>query len=143
MKETLLPRFEPLEAINFWKGPIAGEGEKDFSISDTAVEIKTRAATAPSRVRINSEGQLDTGSYKRLFLVVYELSRSTGEQPESFNLDELVNHLSELIRERQPEFLELFESRLGAWGFSNIHDYKDDLFLLLGQSVYAVEGSSS
>lgn len=141
LRDTLLPRFEPMEAISFWQGPVAGEGEKDFSVSNTAIEIKTRSGTAPARVRISSEGQLDTGNYTRLFLVVHELSRSSGEQPESFNLDGLVMEMRETLNDRQPESLDIFEGRLANWGYSELHDYENDLFILLGQIIFAVEES--
>jgi hypothetical protein len=139
LRDTLLPRFGPMEAISFWQGPMAGEGEKDFSVSNTAIEIKTRSGTAPPRVRISSEGQLDIGNYARLFLVVYELSRSSGEQPDSFNLDDLVKEVRVRLMDRQPESLDFFEGRLASWGYSDLHDYENDLFMLLGQSVFAVE----
>ncbi len=141
LRDILLPRFEPMEAISFWQGPIGGEGEKDFSVSNTAVEIKTRAGTSPARVRISSEGQLDTGNYARLFLVVHELSRSSGGQPDSFSLDDLVKQMRDTLMGRQPESLDLFEGRLTSWGYSDLHDYEKDLFLLLGQSTFAVEDS--
>jgi hypothetical protein len=141
LRDMLLPRFEPVEAISFWQGPVAGEGEKDFSISDVAIEIKVKTGTAPAKVRINSEGQLHTGNYTRLFLVVQELSRSSHENPDSFNLNDLVEQLRESIITRLPETLDLFEERLASWGYSELHDYENDLFLLLGHSIYAVDES--
>lgn len=141
LRDTLLPRFGPVEAISFWQGPVAGEGEKDFSVSNTAIEIKSRSGTAPARVRISSEGQLDIGNYARLLLVIHELSRSSGEQPDSFSLDDLVKEMRETLRELQPESLDIFEGRLANWGYSDLHDYENDLFMLLGQSIFDVKGS--
>jgi hypothetical protein len=35
--------------------------------------------------------------------------------------------------------LDFFEGRLASWGYSDLHDYENDLFMLLGESVFAVE----
>ena len=74
IKDTLLKHFEPMHALGFWQGPIAGEGEKDFSAGESAAEIKVRTGTSPDQVRISSEGQLDHDNFKRLFLVVFVIS---------------------------------------------------------------------
>lgn len=139
LRDILISRFEPLEAIGFWQGTVVGEGDKDFSVADIAVEIKTRLAAAPAGININSESQLDVGNYAKLILVVYELSKSSGLQDESFTLDGLVEETKRMIAASQPEAVDVFEARLANRGYSDLHDYSDNLFSLLGCNIYSVE----
>ena len=141
IRDTLLALYSPGEALSFWQGPIAGEGEKDFSISDTAVEIKTRSGTAPAQVRISSEGQLDIGSYRELFLVVYEISAASENQDGNFNLHGLVGQIRDLFAEMQPEAIDIFEEKLNAYGYFDVHDYEKDRYIVLGKSIYQIQGS--
>ena len=139
LKDTLFAHFPPAEAVSFWQGSILGEGEKDFSIGETAIEIKTRSGSAPSKVRISSEGQLDAGAYRHLFLVVFEVSSASSDQDYSFNLNELVTQIRVFLSEKEPSALQMFEERIGSYGYSDLHDYKDDRFVMLGSRVFNIE----
>ncbi len=139
IKDTLLKHFEPMHALGFWQGPIAGEGEKDFSAGESAAEIKVRTGTSPDQVRISSEGQLDHDNFKRLFLVVFVISSASSDKDNSFNLHRIVGQIRETLFLKQPETIPLFESKLTAYGYSELHDYEEDWFMLMNRTFFLVE----
>ena len=138
LRDYLLSHFQPSSAIAFWQGPMRGEGQKDFSVNERAVEVKARSGTARSRVRISSEEQLDPGGYDALFLAVFEVSAAGREQHGRFNLHDLVGGIRSHIMEHAPAAADLFEERLAATGYCDDDDYADDLFVILSSSFYKV-----
>ena len=138
IRDMLLNIFDAHSAISFWEGPVRGEGQKDFSIGSCGVEIKTRLASARSRVRISSEEQLDMGAYKDLLLIVFELSVGSPEQLKSFNVSELVNEIRGLLGSNGNAAIDLFEDRLASTGYRDMHDYSNNNFIVLGSNHYDV-----
>ena len=83
-------------AIESWKGP---EGSpQDFSVNDSAIEVKCQSGSSRPRVKINSIDQLDPQS-PRGFLAVYTLSNS--DENSSFTINSITDSMSRIITARQ------------------------------------------
>lgn len=76
LKNFILTKFKPSEAINFWVGP---QGSKqDFTFNDIALEVKTTLSDKSDRIKISSIEQLERTTDK-LFLLHVFLNKTNDE----------------------------------------------------------------
>lgn len=73
LREVLLRKLTPDEAVSSWAGPRALA--KDFQFSGVAFEVKTTSAKQHSRFTISNEQQLDASGVGRLILFCLLLER--------------------------------------------------------------------
>lgn len=90
MERELSPRFGWHDTISLWTGPQGSP--QDFSVQNTAVEVKAKLSTARKEVRISSAEQLESLA-KRLYLHVVTLGKCAAEDRGSFSLNMLVERI--------------------------------------------------
>jgi hypothetical protein len=109
LKDILLSRVGPAEAVRGWRGPDADK--QDFVLVTTAIEVKAYSSSKGPRVLISSLEQLwpDKDNF---FLVAYGLTVvSTGQ-----TVGDLASEiLASLVAD--PETQDIFESKLGLYGY--------------------------
>ena len=135
LERHLLPVLAARDAVRCWTGPMGAH--QDFQISRVHVEAKARASGAP-RVIISSEHQLDCGDDDTLFLHVTEVATATEYTPDAFNFAEYANKICSMIAEYDMVAADLFEERLSAVGFDGTHDYSDQLWVVVRESLFHV-----
>jgi hypothetical protein len=121
-------------AIESWKGP---EGSpQDFSVNDSAIEVKCQSGSSRPRVKINSIDQLDPQSPKG-FLAVYTLTNS--DENSSFTLNSLAESIRQEIITESPSTRERFEDLLFGAGYVHNEKYDGYLFKETDLKTYAVK----
>lgn len=109
MVDAVIPALGYRNAIIGWVGPDADQ--KDFSLDQCFVEVKSFVSSKGLRIRISSIGQLDT-DIKPVYLVCYALSQvSVGA-----NIPELVEAIYSQIP-FDPQISSIFEERLASYGY--------------------------
>ena len=134
----VLPHFSPSEVMTFWEGP-AGL-PKDFVIGETCIEVKARRGAAKPLISITSEHQLDQAGFQNLFLYVVDLSSAAVSDEGSFNLSDYVDRTYQVIHEKDPGAVEIFETKLLEVGYLKEDDYSDRYWIRLGAQGYKVQG---
>ena len=114
-------------ALDAWKGP--DKYAKDFLISSNGFEIKSKNSGLNSKVKISSEFQLLKDDLKNLYLVVYIVDNSSKSNSKSFILNDLIEELREFIKNHDPNCIEIFNSKINEYGFSDDHNYSKDYWL--------------
>ena len=114
-------------ALDAWKGP--DKYAKDFLISSNGFEIKSKNSGLNSKVKISSEFQLLKDDLKNLYLVVYIVDNSSKSNSKSFILNDLIEELRESIKNHDPNCIEIFNSKINEYGFSDDHNYSKDYWL--------------
>lgn len=133
----VLPHFSPSEVMTFWEGP-AGL-PKDFVIGETCIEVKARHGAARPLISISSEHQLDQAGFQNLFLYVVDLSSAAVSDEGSFNLSDYVDRTCQLIHEKDPGAIEIFETKLLEVGYLKEDDYSDRYWIRMGAQGYQVQ----
>ena len=114
-------------ALDAWKGP--DKYAKDFLISSNGFEIKSKNSGLNAKVKISSEFQLLKDDLKNLYLIVYVVDNSSKSNSRSFILNDLILELREFIKKRDPNCIEIFNSKIIEYGFSDDHNYSKDYWL--------------
>ncbi|MGH3832412.1 MAG: PD-(D/E)XK motif protein [Pseudonocardiaceae bacterium] len=133
LSDLLLPTLGSA-AVPAWTGP--DQDLQDFQFESGSVEVKTVAGHEPSKVRINSERQLDATGPGRLFLVTLALDARRGGRGTS--LPELVAHLRRQASDHGVH-AEL-DQRLVRAGYldTQSHLYLDRRYVLRQRLVHSV-----
>lgn len=125
-----------MDALNAWTGPSAEN--QDFMFGACAVEVKSSAANDANRIQVSNTRQLDDTGLKSLFLHHYALDRrkSSGE-----TLPQLINILTELIKEQDTALPVLFDELLIAAGYLHAHHalYSEAGYALRYENTYLVD----
>jgi hypothetical protein len=122
-------------AIRFWRGP---EGQpQDFSLGDTAFEIKSHLVGSKPMVTISSAEQLWNTS-EALHLVVYTVGEATGAMSGAMSLAQVVANIRCRLTS---EVAELFEDHLLAAGYLDRQEYGRRFFTVSDPVIYHVTGT--
>lgn len=123
LHDELIPRFGP-QSVSFWNGPSGSP--QDFAVGAMPVEVKTRAASAPTRIMIASPEQL-WPALPEMYLVVYSISKSL-----NLGLGRSLAELVDLVRKQVGTGVHLdeLEERLESVGYLDLADYEAEAFLV-------------
>jgi hypothetical protein len=121
--------------VRAWHGP--EQQDRDFSLGDTAIEVKTTMLDSPLTVAISNERQLDQATFSQLFLVALAIDAlpSGGGQ----TLNELVEEVAEALT--ADDIRLLFRDKLLEYGYATTHRARYELvrYSLRQLAVYEVE----
>ena len=131
----MLDRFEDLQAIASWHGPLAGQ--QDFHFGSTAVEVKATSALDRNTVRISSEDQLELTS-GQLFLAVLLLHEAP-DLTSGLSLNDMVQTISSRLCD--PEATESFLERVACCGYVEIPAYDVPRFEVGSERAFVVRDS--
>ena len=124
----LFKKIEIRESISAWTGP---EKEcKDFLIGSFGFEVKSKKSGLDSSVRISSEFQLFLEDLKGLFLIVFTVDKTFKSDSKGKNLSQIVEEFRKFIGSSDTNCIELFNTKLQAYGFSDSHDYSKDYWII-------------
>ncbi|WP_090559940.1 PD-(D/E)XK motif protein [Pedobacter hartonius] len=108
--DLIIPAIGYRNAIIGWVGP--DSDQKDFSLQECFLEVKSYVSSKGPKIRISSLGQLET-DIKPVYLICYALSQgSTG-----LDIPSLVKAIIDLITPMDIQILGIFEERLTAYGY--------------------------
>lgn len=136
IKEHFLPLLGPAAAVRCWTGPL--DAPRDFELGLVHLEAKTRGATQDGVV-VSSEGQLDPEGCDQLFLYVAQIAPAAKGQQGGITVTEAVRCVCTEIEKQDPLVIEMFEERLFETGFNWEHDYSDQPWLTMKESLFAVK----
>jgi len=122
IRDELFPRFRA-RAIDFWQGP--DRLPQDFVVGGYLFEIKTHLVGDSPKVSISSPSQL-WGGTAPLYLVVIPLARCGRHASGVVTLPELIDQLAKDLTGK-PQ-LEIFEARLGDFGYFPYPEYLDETY---------------
>ena len=114
LSEPLVSSFGWDDAVNFWKGP--EDAPQDFAVHETAVEVKCQAGVSKPTVRISTLEQLNS-QLPEAYLVVYTIATATGEEPNHFNLNSLIDSIRDKLQTASETARERFEDLLYQAGY--------------------------
>lgn len=142
MRNHLFPTIGVRAALRSWTGPLLAP--KDFEVGRVCIEVKSRRGAAKPFVSISSEHQLDRRGIDSLFLQVFEVTSSSGEEKRSNTVTEIARNVLEEVRSYDENAVEIFEERLAAVGFDWNDDYSDKRWLQGSEYLFElVEGFPS
>ena len=124
----LFKKLEIRESISAWTGP---EREcKDFLIGSFGFEVKSKKSGLDSSVRISSEYQLFIEDLKELFLIVFTVDKTFKSDLQGKTLSQIVAEFRNYIGSRDVNCIELFNTKLQTYGFSDSQDYSKDFWII-------------
>lgn len=124
-----------LAAIQGWVG--ADGADQDFIYTDGWFEIKSVGASAVS-VTISSLEQLDCADNGEL--VIKRIDKTAPEKAGAFSLNDVVRRISSILI-GNPEALDLFHSKLSAYGYIDLKEYSEQKFFCSSTQRYLVDES--
>jgi hypothetical protein len=135
METLLLPRLDPLAAVESWAGP--DPAHQDFLRSGLAIEVKTSVAKRHVRILIASEKQLDERPHDTLVVAHLSLDESTAHGD---SLPMLVGRVRGLVA-HDPVASRVFDDRLLLGGYLDLHAPQyQRRWRCSGTRYYRVEG---
>jgi hypothetical protein len=135
-REQLIPKFGPQDALTFWQGPLGHP--QDFSVNDTAVEIKAQSGVTAPNIKISSVDQLNT-QLDKLYLHVVTLGKSTPDDKRSINLPNLVSDLRFKMQSHSLKAYIDLNDLLLNYGYVDLEDYEKYNYILSSQSTFEVK----
>lgn len=132
LREELITRMAPRDAIGGWTGP--DRGAHDWEFDQVGFEIKATTAQEPVSIGITNISQLDPCGLPKLYLVVVWLAKGPGP-------GESLPDVVESVRALAGAGVHLaLEDKLIASGYSDAdaHHYADDRYQLRSLAYYAV-----
>lgn len=135
LKQRLESTESFLSAVQGWSG--AEGGDQDFIYSEGWYEIKSLGASATT-VTISSMEQLarmDDGE-----LVIMRIDKTVPEQANAISLNDVVQQLTVKLLESS-EALEVFQSKLVAYGYLDLQDYSEQKYCWSGTQQYKVDST--
>ena len=133
LEEKLQFSTDTYITVNGWVG--ANGADQDFMYSDCWHEIKTVGVSA-EKVTISSLEQLDCTDEGELVIFFVEKANSNT----AFSLNDLVANIKNLLLS-DIEALELFESKLIAYGYIDLQEYSQQKYSLFGTKKYQVDST--
>lgn len=138
LKGPLSTVFGFEDAVAAWRGP--EEAPQDFSIGETAVEVKCQSGGSKAVVRINSVDQLSP-QLPFGYLVVYTLASQAEDEPGSLTLNSLVAQIREDLTRASVTSRERFEDLIYMSGYLACEEYEEYRFSIVSLKSYQlVEG---
>ena len=134
--KELATLFDPLTAIQAWRGPYEGS-PKDFELEKTCIEIKSRRPASNPLISISSEQQLSDVPGSRLFLRVTLIIPSA--DPKAKDLHQHVREAESVFREHA-EAWHLWQLAIDETSYRHTDDYGYNRWVT-GTSVdYEIQG---
>jgi len=135
LEERIAASKSVLDAVQGWSG--ADGADQDFMYADGWIEVKSVGASAVS-ISISSLQQLDCADEGEL--VIKRIDKVAPDRAGSFSLNEVVCRISEdLIG--NAEALDLFRSKLNAYGYIDLQEYSEQKYYCSGTQRYRVDES--
>lgn len=132
LKEFLLDRMSPVDAIMAWRGPYGDE--QDFLIGSWMIEVKTQLSSSDRKLYISSVDQLDIASGP--ILICYQtLGIATGNDIISHSVNSLVDEIIGLFIPDHSDALDVLHLSLVEYGYMRREEY-DDLQFILNERIY-------
>lgn len=135
LRNRVLPRLSPFDAVASWRGPYGDE--QDFVFGRKIAEIKTQISSADRKVRVSSEHQLDTRLHE-IVLVHQTISPVDREVSEARTLNQLVEELVTTFNLSASSASELFLSGLIEVGWKNSEPYDEISWIYSSTSYFHV-----
>lgn len=133
LKTPLAEVFGYNEAISAWRGP---EGApQDFSVKDTAIEVKSQSGGTRPVVRISSADQLNP-QLPNGYLVVYTLAEQSGDDAGSVDLNAIVGEIRGKLAGSAETTRERFEDLLYMAGYVSREEYSDKKYSVVSVRSY-------
>ena len=120
-------------AIVAWKGP--EDAPQDFSIGETAVEVKCQSGGSKPMVRISSADQLSP-QLPCGYLVVFTLAGQASDEPGSISLNTIVAQIRNDLTGASVSSRERFEDLLYMGGYLTCDEYDDIRFSVVSVKSY-------
>jgi len=124
-----------LTAIQGWSG--ANRADQDFMYPDGWYEIKSLGVAATS-VTISSLEQLDCDDYGEL--VIMRIDKVAPERNGALSLNDAVHRIIKKIFDHT-EALDLFRTKLMAYGYIDLHEYSEQKYFYSSMQRYKVNDS--
>jgi hypothetical protein len=115
-------------AIGSWRGPECAP--QDFSIGETAIEVKCQSGASKPMVRISSADQLSP-QLPVGYLVVFTFAGRSGSEPEFLTLNTLVARIRHELSAASAATRERFEDLLFMAGFVIREEYDEYCFSIV------------
>ena len=125
----------PIVAVQGWSGP--NGADQDFTYPDGWFEIKSIGLSAVC-VSISSMQQLDCADDGEL--VIYRVDKVAPDKAGALSLNDLVHRINSRV-ETDCEALDLFRSKLGAYGYIDLQEYSLQKYFCSGKQRYRVDES--
>lgn len=124
-------------AVEAWRGP---EGApQDFSLGETAIEVKCQSGGTKPVVRISSADQLSP-QLPLGYLVVFTFASQSKNDPDMLSLNTLVSRIRrDLIETASAETRERFEDLLFMAGYASREEYDDYRFSIVTVKSYVLK----
>jgi hypothetical protein len=135
LRDFVLKKMDPLDAIRTWRGPF-GE-EQDFAISDWVIEVKTQLITADQYLNISSEAQLDSNG-ARIAIFHISLTPVGSTESRARTLNELISEIRHEIFNTSPAALDLFEYALLSVGYEPRSEYGTESWSISSSRAFEV-----
>ena len=135
LEERIVNSESALDAVQGWSG--ADGADQDFMYTDGWHEIKSIGASAAS-VSISSLQQLDCVDEGDL--VIKRIDKVAPDRAGAFSLNEVVSRISGILIDNA-EALDLFRSKLSAYGYIDLQEYSEQKYYCSGTQKYRVDES--
>ncbi|MEI8366352.1 MAG: PD-(D/E)XK motif protein [Parachlamydiaceae bacterium] len=135
IKKYLIPGFGPSAAVSFWMGP---EGAaQDFSINDSAIEVKCQLGTTHPYVRISSAEQLSP-QLPEMYLYVVTLGKARADHPDAVTLPWLVAYIRSELEAEAPQQAERFNNLMLGLGYFDSEKYLEFSYVIADSQMFEV-----
>lgn len=135
LKDFLLERLSPLDALMTWRGPYGDE--QDFLIGSCMIEIKTQLSSSDRKLQISSVDQLDTTS-GQIFICYQTLGVAKEQNISAYSLNSLVDEFTGLFIPDYSDAMDMLQSILIEYGYIRREEYDDVRWLLHERTYYNV-----
>jgi len=133
LENPLIRVFGCDAAVTGWRGP--EHAPQDFTIAETAIEVKCQSGGSRPIVRITSEDQL-CPQLPEGYLVVYTIARQTESASDVFTLNTLVDLIRHDLIDASSAACERFEDLLYMARYVRREEYDDHRFSIVGVKSY-------
>lgn len=135
IRAHLAPFFGTGQAVVFWQGP---EGlPQDFSVNNSAIEVKSQSGATAPRVRIASAEQL-CPQLPEMYLFVVTMGKASPDTTGAVNLPLLVCELRKDLESEGSGCIDRFNDLLHMIGYVDSDRYIDFSYVLTERKMYRV-----
>jgi hypothetical protein len=135
LEERIAASESALDAVQGWSG--ADGADQDFIYTGGWFEVKSIGISAVS-VSISSLQQLDCTDEGEL--VIKRIDKTAPDRAGAFSLNEVVFRISEMLI-GSAEAIDLFRSKLSAYGYIDLQEYSEQKYCCSGTQRYRVDES--
>lgn len=131
----LVPVFGAGQAIKFWQGP---DGlPQDFSVNESAIEVKCQSGASSPYVKITSVDQL-CPQLPEMYLFVVTLGKTTPDAVNALNLPKIINLIRDALKSESSNQAERFNDLLLSLGYIDSDRYLDFNYVLTGEIMFQI-----